>query len=100
MTLEVLNSLDEAALREALSSCCGSQAWVSGMMALFPMRDVASLLEAARKVWHACREEDWREAFTYHPKIGDLDPLKRRFAGTGVWAAAEQSGTSGASMEV
>jgi len=28
MTLEELNGLDKRALREVLSGCCGSQAWV------------------------------------------------------------------------
>ena len=32
------------------------------------------------------------EAFAHHPKIGDLDSLKKKFASTSLWAAGEQSG--------
>jgi 2-oxo-4-hydroxy-4-carboxy-5-ureidoimidazoline decarboxylase len=96
MTLEALNGLGETARRETLESCCGSHAWVSGMMDLFPMRDVASLLEAAGRVWHACGEKDWKEAFDHHPRIGDMKALRKKYAGTG--ASAEQAGAVEASV--
>jgi 2-oxo-4-hydroxy-4-carboxy-5-ureidoimidazoline decarboxylase len=91
MTLEELNWLDEAELSEALRGCCGSSAWVTGMMELFPVGSATGLYAAASLVWRDCTEEDWLEAFRAHPKIGERV--------TGI-AAAEQAGTSGAEVEV
>lgn len=91
MTLEELNWLDEAELSEALWNCCGSSAWVTGMMELFPVGSATGLYAAASLVWRECTEEDWLEAFRAHPKIGERV--------TGV-AAAEQAGTSLAGAEV
>lgn len=98
MTMEDLNWLDEAALSEALWNCCGSSAWVRGMMELFPVGSATGLYATASLVWRDCTEEDWREAFGAHPKIGDIESLSRKFGGTA--AAEEQAGTSGAAAEV
>ncbi|HXO76770.1 MAG TPA: 2-oxo-4-hydroxy-4-carboxy-5-ureidoimidazoline decarboxylase [Puia sp.] len=91
MTLEELNWLDEAELSEALWNCCGSSAWVAGMMELFPVGSATGLYAVASLVWRGCSEEDWLEAFGAHPKIGE------RVTGA---AAAEQAGTSGADSKV
>jgi 2-oxo-4-hydroxy-4-carboxy-5-ureidoimidazoline decarboxylase len=44
--------------------------------------------------------EDWLEAFTGHPRIGDLESLRHRFASTAHLAAGEQAGTRDASDKV
>ena len=98
MTLEVLNGLDRGALRAVLTGCCGSQAWVRGMVDVFPVRDVPGLLAAAGRVWHACSPKDWLAAFDHHPRIGDMEALKKKYAGTG--ASAEQAGALDASVKV
>ncbi|HEY6901362.1 MAG TPA: 2-oxo-4-hydroxy-4-carboxy-5-ureidoimidazoline decarboxylase [Puia sp.] len=100
MTLDALNALDKAALREALRNCCGSVRWVEKMLSLFPVAEEERLYEAAVSAWRNCGEEDWREAFGHHPRIGDLEGLKKKFAGTADWASQEQAGTGGAPMEV
>ncbi len=43
----------------------------------------------------ACRA-DWLQAFASHPRIGDRDALRAKFAATGAWTAHEQSGVDGA----
>lgn len=98
MTLDKLNGLDKPALRKALGDCCGSRTWVEKMAAGFPVLSVHGLLGLASKTWHACGEEDWKEAFGDHPKIGDLETLKTKYAGTG--ASMEQAGALEASLMV
>ena len=61
----------------------------------FGSRD--QLLTAARDDWFALGPADWREAFRHHPRIGDSDALRRRFAPTANLAEEEQSGVAGAS---
>lgn len=70
--------------------CCGSVCWVDRMMSFFPMDDLVELLEDAEEQWYLCTEADWKEAFTHHPKIGDINSLKEKFAGTAKWAEGEQ----------
>ncbi len=65
-----------------------------------PFGSRAALLSAARTVWDALEERDWREAFTHHPKIGDREALRQRFPATQALSAREQSGVDGASDAV
>lgn len=99
MTLHKLNLLPVEELKKALFSCCGSTAWVNKMMGFFPMDDLVEMLEDAEEQWYACKEEDWLEAFTHHPKIGNIDSLKEKFASTAQWTEGEQSAVNTATEE-
>jgi 2-oxo-4-hydroxy-4-carboxy-5-ureidoimidazoline decarboxylase len=50
-------------------------------------------------IWISAEEKDWKEAFTHHPKIGDVSALQKKFA-TKEWAKEEQSGVGAASEDV
>lgn len=91
MTLHELNIISQPQLKEELMKCCGSTTWVKMMMAYFPADDLVELLEDAEEMWYECSEEDWKEAFTHHPKIGDVESLTTKFASTAAWASGEQS---------
>lgn len=80
--------------KELLLKCCGSQSWVNKMITVFPVEDLVELLEAAEEMWYQCDENDWREAFDHHPKIGDINSLKDKLANTAVWVAGEQLGVN------
>ncbi|HEY6502646.1 MAG TPA: 2-oxo-4-hydroxy-4-carboxy-5-ureidoimidazoline decarboxylase [Chitinophagaceae bacterium] len=99
MTLHELNTLPKQQLIEELTKCCGSPAWVNKMLPFFPADDLVELLEDAEEQWWKCSEEDWKEAFAHHPKIGDVRSLQRKFASTAHWASGEQSGVSTASQK-
>ncbi len=99
MTLHELNILPKQELKSTLTKCCGSSAWVDKMLVFFPADDLVELLEDAEEQWFLCSEADWKEAFAHHPKIGDVESLKTKFASTADWAAGEQSGVNIASTE-
>lgn len=99
MTLHELNILPKEELKEALFKCCGSTAWVTKMLETFPADELVDLEENAEEIWWQCSESDWKEAFTHHPKIGDMESLKKKFASTANWAAGEQSGATTASQQ-
>jgi len=99
LTLHELNILPKEQLIEELSKCCGSSAWVNKMLAFFPADDLVELLEDAEEQWYTCSEEDWKEAFEHHPKIGDTESLKKKFASTAQWASDEQSAANNASQQ-
>lgn len=85
---------------EELTKCCGSSAWVQRMLPFIPADDMVELLEDAEEQWWLCSEADWKEAFTHHPKIGDMDSLKKKFASTANWASGEQSGVQDANEKI
>ena len=99
MKNEELNILDKNKLEEELLRCCGSRAWVNKMLAFFPIDGFEKLLKIAEEKWYQCSEKDWKEAFTQHPKIGDIESLKKKFATTANWASREQAGATNASQE-
>lgn len=80
------------AARRALATCCGSRAWVEGMLRRRPFGDDAALREAAAAVWRGLEPGDQREAFAAHPRIGDRS-LSAGAAGDGPGPAAEAHGT-------
>jgi 5-hydroxyisourate hydrolase/2-oxo-4-hydroxy-4-carboxy-5-ureidoimidazoline decarboxylase len=98
MTLSAFNGLPKDKAAELLLSCCGSSNWVSKMTAAMPFRDEADLVARATEIWYdQCSESDWQDAFSHHPRIGDLASLKEKFASTAHLASGEQSGAAAAS---
>jgi len=95
--LETVNSWNEAEAHDALLRCCGARSWATRMAARRPYAGERELLDAARVIWRALPRAAWLEAFAAHPRIGDLDALKKKFATTAAWAASEQAGVAGAS---
>ena len=100
MTLPELNVLSPAARAEALATCCGARRWVEALNVRFPLPVPTELYQQAHEIWHNLTEADWREALTHHPKIGDVNALKQKFASTAQWAEGEQGAVRQASPEV
>jgi len=100
MTLNDLNKLTPQQLTEELTKCCGSSRWVQNMSSIFPVANEQMLYEQAERIWFGRNEEDWQEAFTHHPKIGDISSLKEKFASTSKWAEGEQAGVAQTNEQV
>jgi 2-oxo-4-hydroxy-4-carboxy-5-ureidoimidazoline decarboxylase len=98
--METINSLDATAAYDALLRCCGSRSWVDGMMAGRPFPSDDALLSTADKVWLSLDRADWLEAFSAHPRIGDLKALREKFAATADLCGNEQTGIAGAAEQV
>lgn len=96
MTIAQLDGAPEAAAAEALARCCGARAWVRAMLAARPFGSRAALLAAADRADASLGDADWLEAFTHHPRIGDVDALRAKFASTAAWAGGEQAGAAAA----
>ena len=99
MTLHDFNILPKDQLKEELIKCCASAAWVNRMLDYIPAEDLVELLEDAEMEWWKCSENDWKEAFAAHPKIGDPDSLAKKYSVTAEWAAEEQKNIQAASGE-
>jgi 2-oxo-4-hydroxy-4-carboxy-5-ureidoimidazoline decarboxylase len=112
-----IDSLPEPQALAAFLRCCGSRRWAEAMARGRPYRDETQLLAAAERAFARLSREDWLEAFSHHPRIGERGALAVRFtpgpsgqgssrqgAGAEVraagWSAAEQSGVAGTSEDV
>jgi 2-oxo-4-hydroxy-4-carboxy-5-ureidoimidazoline decarboxylase len=82
--------------RELLRLCCGASAWIEQMLALRPYADREEVLNAARDIWFALSPDQWREAFAHHPRIGDVDSLRRKFPSSAPLSEREQAGVNAA----
>lgn len=98
--VERLNGLSLEEARAELLRCCGATRWADGMARARPFRDAEQVRQEADWLWGQTGPEDWEEAFKHHPRIGDVEQLRARFAATAQWASQEQSGVQGASEEV
>ncbi len=85
------------AAREALRACCGSTAWIDGMLARRPFGSTAALREAADDVWTGTTEDDWLESFRAHPRIGERHAAAAQGTVAKGWSAGEQAAVSAAS---
>lgn len=99
MTLQELNNLNEEKLFEELFKCCGSSFWAKELSKQLPFTSLNDLLHKSDAVWQKAGRADGLEAFTHHPKIGDIESLEKKFANTKTWAGNEQSGVNTAGRE-
>ncbi len=90
LTVEELNNLPFDVFETHISKCCGSKNWVKKMFEARPFLNQKDVFEKAESYWFSCKKTDWLEAFTHHPRIGDVESLKKKFASTATWASGEQ----------
>jgi 2-oxo-4-hydroxy-4-carboxy-5-ureidoimidazoline decarboxylase len=95
-----LNLLDDAAAIAELQKCCGSTWWCDQVAAQRPFTNFDALSATVEYVFDRMPREAWLEAFAAHPRIGDLESLRMKFAGNREWSGGEQSGVTIASDEV
>ena len=98
--ITAVNNLDKEALLAAFLKCCASVNWASQLAGCQPFDNKDDLFFNAKNIWfNKCKKEDWLEAFSAHPKIGDINSLAKKYANTKDLAGKEQSGVESASME-
>jgi len=99
-----LEGWNQAPWQEAIEEvlpCCGSMAWARELAARRPLRDEASLLAASDESWKSLGEQDWLEAFSKHPRIGEHKAPAAASAQSASWSAQEQrnAGTAGEALQ-
>lgn len=100
MSLSLINNATDSAAIKLFKQCCSSDAWVKKMLAAKPYANADALYKAADKSWENLLEADYLQAFDGHPKIGDVNSLKKKYAATKALATGEQSAVDVASDEV
>lgn len=100
MTLEHFNELGREQCQAALRQCCVSTRWIEQMEQARPFACLDQLQARAQQIWDSLAMPDYLEAFEGHPKIGDLNSLKAKYASTKALASGEQAGAAAASEAV
>lgn len=96
MTLPELNQLPPAEAAGLFFRCCGCRAWADRMAAGRPYGSLEAVHDAAATAWQGLGHDEWMEAFAAHPRIGDIDSLRKKYENTKAWASGEQSGVQAA----
>ena len=97
MTLESLNALTIFDANEQFELCCGAANWVIKMNQNRPFQNKDDLYKKSESIWFSLSSDDWLEAFTHHPKIGNIESLRKNFHNTKSISENEQSGVNDAS---
>jgi 2-oxo-4-hydroxy-4-carboxy-5-ureidoimidazoline decarboxylase len=95
-----LNEMTPDEARSAFLRCCGSRRWADAMTARRPYLSREDLFQTAEEIDAQLTRADWLEAFAAHPRIGDLEALRKKFASTASWCSSEQAGVTGADEKV
>lgn len=80
MTLEELNNLDSGDSIALFTGCCHCQRWAREMEKSRPFETQVNLLNTADLLWADSTEKERLEAFGGHPRIGDMDALRNKYA--------------------
>ena len=96
--LDELNSLPEAQADQTLLDCCGSTRWASRMAEQRPFADLNNLYDSADSIWRSLEGNDWLEAFSRHPQIGQN--AEAGSVSSRKWAEGEQTGARSATENV
>jgi len=95
-----INCRSDDAKFALLESCCASKTWIERMIDGGPFEDDENVITSATESWNDVSETDLMEAFSAHPRIGDVDTLRAKYANTKAIASGEQSGVDSAEEAV
>jgi 2-oxo-4-hydroxy-4-carboxy-5-ureidoimidazoline decarboxylase len=99
MTLDDINQLNSEQAQQAFASCCSSDSWINAMAAARPFASDEAMHQTALTIWNCLSEADYLQAFEGHPKIGDVNSLREKYASTKGLASNEQSGVDNANEQ-
>lgn len=94
-----LNALPAAEAETSLLHCLGAVRWVRAMAARRPFLSREALFAAADELCAGLARQDWLEAFSRHPKIGEKRAAAETSSTERRWSEQEQSAASRAAAE-
>jgi OHCU decarboxylase len=100
VSLDELNALPQSEAEELFSSVCGASSWIIEMARGRPYDSVDQLLAKADEAWASTGPDDWYEAFSHHPRIGEGESAAGQNARAKGWSEKEQALIRGASSNV
>jgi len=98
--LRWLNAMPDESARAAFLNCCGSSVWADRLRARRPFHDGAQLLDTAGEEWEKLSKDDWLEAFSHHPKIGEGEAASAQAEQARRWSEQEQRAVANSAPHV
>lgn len=92
MKIADFNRLTDEEARALLVNCCSASRWVQAMLSGRPYAGLTELLARADREWRDTGPDDWEEAFSHHPRIGETRTEAPVGEAARRWSAAEQGG--------
>ena len=99
MTLEKINNFTDRDAVTFFLLSCGSKRWADEMRKRRPFSSVEEVYVTAEEIWFSLNEKDWKQAFGCHPRIGNINVLRKKYQSTAAMASSEQSGVAVASEQ-
>src|SRR5579871_5901018 len=90
ITLARWNELPVDDAAREIMVCCGSSAWAQAIARRRPFADEGSLKSVSDEIWGRLSIQDWMEAFSRHPRIGEPKAPQLASAESAAWSAQEQ----------
>lgn len=94
-----LNALPAAEAESALLHCLGATRWARALVARRPFASREAFFFAADEISADLERQDWLEAFSRHPRIGEKGAAVQTSATERRWSEQEQSAASAAAAE-
>ncbi len=94
------NALPDEMAQTRLQSCCASRRWCLGLVRRRPFTDLAALQSAAEEVWRGLTPDDYLEAFSAHPRIGESKTAPAQDRRSASWSGQEQARAAQASSDL
>lgn len=95
MNITAFNKLDTPQMLATILHCCSCQSWAEKVAASAPFENREELEQCMQKHWAEVSETNLLEAFSAHPKIGDIKVLRDKYAAQ----AHKEQGQVGAADE-
>ncbi len=100
MNFEIINQLSTQQATEFFMQCCTTESWVNRLVNSRPFTGNEQIKSKADELWKNLDEADYLQAFEGHPKIGDVNSLRKKYANTKKLASGEQQSVNEASEMV
>src|SRR5688500_4405870 len=88
--LERINRASTTDAESMFRNCCGSAKWAARMASSRPFKSDDELFITAAAIWNDLIADDWLEAVSAHPKIGEKKATQQKQSAK--WSAGEQAG--------
>ena len=86
------NAMDSAELAAAMADLCGAPAWIARMTVARPFTTADAVFAASDAASQALTDDEWREAFRHHPRIGERTAQRAQSAAAAGMSSREQAG--------
>ena len=94
------NGLETEQAAKEILPCCGSRVWAQAVAARRPLESESSLVQCSDEIWKRLSSEDWQEAFSTHPRIGERKAPPPASSQSAAWSQQEQKNVADAGEQV